>query len=822
MFLPGVPGRFRSLVAWLYVFGEPMANTYGTTWWQALQSGLILWVKVLSLFCLLGWVVSWLATALKERTVARGSWLDFAALGAVVLGVVTMLLRVLESTQRIPIYKIAGVYTVTLLTALCVAVFFLWIETALWSAIAKSGRRADYLVLVGIHLALLLGLAVAFEIRSAANTIAANSTIPPMTWNEALVVGARIGATYMGYVVLLRVALVVLGELFAIRARRLYSIAKLSVVESNRRMWAPWVVITVFLVVLAFTHWFLQPPRAAEVGRLYVGTLTLLCSLLLTVMVTLLTPLSLPQDIQSQTIYTVVSKPVRRIELIWGRMLGFMAIVTVLMAVFGVISLGYLSRTVGGTITATEQLAIKAAKQNKMTEARQLREQAEQIRTRMAARVPVYGSLTFLDSKGTPHLQGIDVGMEQSMREPRSHIEGATPATAIWSYGLILDPFVRQGGRARYLDCRIPADLLLTRDTVEGLLDQTYTLKARIAQAEQQQAAGGLTAAKVKELSDTITRAREELKQATDAYDSKKARADELDAQAAAAERAGKADAQSLRRQAAAQHSPRVPMEMTFNVYRTTKGRVGEPVYAEIEVTNPNLPPIPDVNPYRNIFPIREYYTNRLEIPSALFAGTRAVPAGREQLRIEVRCISPTQYLGMAQSDLFLLVQKGKFGWNFMKGLFGVWLQALVLTAIGVFAGTFLSWPVALLTTIAFFVAGQVAFSFLLEFSQQSLIGGGPFESLIRLLSHDNQMSELTPTLAVVTAKTLDALVMPVMSRLVFIVPNFSALDVTNTVADGFDVSWALIGVNTLLALAYALPFSIAAYFILKNREVAA
>ena len=80
----------------------------------------------------------------------------------------------------------------------------------------------------------------------------------------------------------------------AVRPRRLYAIARLSVYEANRRMWAPWVVITVFLLVLAFTHWFLQPPRPAEMGRLYVGTLTLLCSLLLTVMVTILTPLSLP------------------------------------------------------------------------------------------------------------------------------------------------------------------------------------------------------------------------------------------------------------------------------------------------------------------------------------------------------------------------------------------------------------------------------------------------------------------------------------------------------------------------------------------------
>ena len=134
----------------------------------------------------------------------------------------------------------------------------------------------------------------------------------------------------MGYVILVRILMLFSRELFAVRGRRLYSIAQLSVYEANRRMWAPWVVVIVFALVLAFTHWFLQPPRAAEMGRLFVATLTLLCSLLLTAMVTILVPLSLPNDIQQQTIYTVVSKPVRRLELIWGRMIGFMALVTVL------------------------------------------------------------------------------------------------------------------------------------------------------------------------------------------------------------------------------------------------------------------------------------------------------------------------------------------------------------------------------------------------------------------------------------------------------------------------------------------------------------
>jgi len=191
-------------------------------------------------------------------------------------------------------------------------------------------------------------------------------------------------------------------------------------------MWAPWVVVIVFALVLAFTHWFLQPPRAAEMGRLFVATLTLLCSLLLTAMVTILVPLSLPNDIQQQTIYTVVSKPVRRLELIWGRMIGFMALVTVLIVVFGGISLAYLWRTVGRTIQDTEAAAVKAQKEGRERDAVQLVEQADQLRSRMAARVPVKGSLSFLDSRGTPHAMGIDVGMEQSMKEPRSHIEGST------------------------------------------------------------------------------------------------------------------------------------------------------------------------------------------------------------------------------------------------------------------------------------------------------------------------------------------------------------------------------------------------------------
>ncbi len=798
---------------WLYLWGDPTVRT------NDLLGGVLTWLKAMGLVCLIGWLAYWLIVGLKERVVGRGRWYDYLGLLAIVLTPVCVMLREVEAAKRIPVYRIPhlSLGLTTLVALLCIALYVIWIEIAVGRTIRRFGRPLDLAVMFLLHVALLAGLAGGVLLQQkgflylAAQAQGARLT-SAITWREGLIYGARMSATFMGYVVFARVVAFFLVEFAALRGRRLYAIARLSVAEANRRMWAPWVVVTVFLLVLAFTHWFLQPPRPAEMGRLYVGTLTLLCSVLLTVMVTILTPLSLPTDIQQQTIYTVVSKPVRRLELIWGRMIGYMAIVTILIGVFGAISLVYLWRTVGYTIRDIDAQAAKAEKANRLTEAKLLREQADQRRTRMQARVPVKGSLSFLDSRGAPHAMGIDVGQEQSMREPRSHIEGATPSTAIWSFGIVPDPF-SPPGHPIPIDRRIPVQEFLRTGTTDAILDRVYELKAQIDSAKSLKSQPNVTAARIREIDAAMARNQAELDRSLAEYDSLRKRAEDLETQAAAAESEGNRDkSQQLRRESARISSPPLMVEMSFNVYRTTKGKIGEPVYAEIQAINPRTG-----REYAgDIFPIKEYYTNRVLLPAWILAGSGGA------LRIEIRCLSPTQYLGMAESDLYLLLPPGNFGVNYMKGLFGVWLQAMVLTAIGVCAGTFLSWPVALLTTIAFFVAGQLAFSFLVDFTRQAILGGGPFESLIRLLTHDNQMSELTPTAGVLLAKTLDSLVMPLMSLLVYIVPNFQALDVSNMVADGFAVSWRLIGINTLLALAYALPFSLVGFVVLRNREVAA
>jgi hypothetical protein len=820
--VPAAPDpTLLKFLKWMVVWGDPSVTISSS--WTPFHLGstpitidwgpLVTFFKIVGLFSLLGWVGGWVVGGVKDRGVRKAKWLDLAALISILGLLSAVTVGQLEVTKRIGSVHLMGFSLATLIAIPFALVEFIWIERALWVTISRLGKVVDLVVLGLMHLALLAGVGCGVMLTSSGNG--------HFLWAEGILYGVRLGGTYMGLVVLGRILCLMAVELVSIRARRLYAIAKLSVIEANRRMWAPWVVLVVFGVILAFTHWFLQPPeqRPAEVGRLYIDTLMVLCSLLITVLVSVLSPISLPQDIQNQTIYTVVSKPVRRLELVWGRMIGFMGLVTVLVIVFGGISLIYLQRNVGGTIKETEKQA-EALAQTDPRRSAQLTEQADQLRTRMSARKPINGSLTFFDSKGNPKLKGIDVGQDTGeTREPRSHIEGATPATAKWDYGIIPDPY---NPRA-FIDRRIPVDDLLKVGTIEYLENQALIREYGLDAMAQGQIPARNEAEKARMVAD-MPKVRTEVEAFRLESQKKQRQEQEFVTKADAAEKAGKPDeAQALRDEAAALHSPPVQLEMTFTIYRTTKGRVGEPVYAELEVVNPNsesqpgriVPRITQA-PFRSIFPIREYYTNKQLVPASYLVGSNGA------LRVEVRCISPTQYLGMAERDLYILQQRGNFGWNFAMGLVGIWLQAMVLTAIGVFAGTFLSWPMALLTTLAFYIAGQVAFTFFRDIAFQSLIGGGPFESLIRLVTHDNQMTELSPTLAVVVAKTLDALTMPVLTRLAYIVPNFGAMDVTNTVAEGFEVDWKLMVGNLFLALAYALPFSIGGYFILKNREVAA
>src|SRR5208282_110616 len=110
------------------------------------------------------------------------------------------------------------------------------------------------------------------------------------------------------------------------------------------------------------------------------------------------------------------------------------------------------------------------------------------------------------------------------------------------------------------------------------------------------------------------------------------------------------------------------------------------------------------------------------------------------RLQIIVQCLEPQQYYGMAQPDLYIRAADNSFAWNFTKGYLGIWLQMALVIGLGVMFSTFLSGPVALLATMFVIIAGLFS-GYLVELAGGKMVGGGPFESMERIMTQDNMIS---------------------------------------------------------------------------------
>ena len=134
-----------------------------------------------------------------------------------------------------------------------------------------------------------------------------------------------------------RVVIGGLKELPRVSPRRVFALAKLAVQESIRLR--VWVVLVVFVVFLALASWFFGS-ESTQPARLLLSFVYFLISFLVILVTLFLSTFSLPTDIKNKTIYTVVTKPVHASEIVLGRILGFTAVGTVLLAVMAV--LGYI------------------------------------------------------------------------------------------------------------------------------------------------------------------------------------------------------------------------------------------------------------------------------------------------------------------------------------------------------------------------------------------------------------------------------------------------------------------------------------------------
>lgn len=536
---------------------------------------------------------------------------------------------------------------------------------------------------------------------------------------------------------------------------RVWALARLAIQEAIRRNVL--MVLALFALVVLFAGWFLDP-TSVDPAKLYVGFILGATSFLACTVTLVLAVFSLPADIKSKAIQTVVTKPVHAGEIVLGRFLGFAIVGSVLLAVMGVVGWAFVVRSVqhthalpssslrevrddedkptgfeGRTGAAMEHRhdVVLDASGNGTTEStkgHRHRVTARQSGSEVVydigppegileARRPVRGQLRFLDREGRPAAKGISVGQEWGYRQ---YIEGGSAAAGIWTFSGI-----EEG------------------DFPDGL-----------------------------------------------------------------------------------------PLEMNIRVFRTHKGIITRGIHGTIQLRNP-------ANYLRSeALPIvAKEAIDDLWIPrklSVVLADGRVKEADLykdfvSDGRVEVwlQCLEPSQYYGVAQADFYLRAGDGSFAANYFKSCLGAWFSMLIVTALGVLFSTFLSAPVALIASLSMLLVGQfrdfIAQLFESQVTGDSKLvpGGGPIESLYRIVTQMSITIDLDPTPAVQAMKLADTVLLAPMRVAAGLFPSLTALGTSNFVADGFDIPFDLIGAHAMETLGYVLAFCVAATFCLRAREVA-
>jgi hypothetical protein len=548
------------------------------------------------------------------------------------------------------------------------------------------------------------------------------------------------------------------SELFKTSPRRVWAIARLAIKESIRRRVI--VALAIYIVILLFAGWFLQTGYR-EPGKLFFSVVLTATTYLVLMISLLISAFSLPNDFKSKTIYTVVTKPVRAGDIVFGRILGFTIVGTVLLAIMGACSALFVWRMLDHTHmvrveslenvydgnnkvvgkkgrTSTDQshyhdIEIEVDENGKETGGLALstNEHEHTItatqrggetvydvsgpRGLLRARVPYYGKLTYLDRKGVDVPKGISVGNEWTYR---SFIEGGTPAAAIWTFSGIKESSLRK--------------------------DQ--------------------------------------------------------------------------------QGAEIFPLELVVRVFRTYKGNIEKGIQGIVQLRNPDNKAIrsepwtftakdASINTFDWARTLNDADQKQIDLLKDL-----VTPDGR--VEVIVQCLDRAQYYGFAQPDCYVRLPDGSPLWNFVKAQTTIWIQMVLVIAIGVTCSTLVNAPVAMMFTISFITLGFFR-TFFVDVAIGKQVGGGPVESLYRIVTQMNQISPLPETLGTSLIGRIDDVLQVAMQSLAFLLPDFRSFSTVDYVAYGYDIPMNQLAQDMLVCGAYLLGLFVIGYFFLRTREVA-
>jgi hypothetical protein len=200
------------------------------------------------------------------------------------------------------------------------------------------------------------------------------------------------------------------NDLLRLSARRIGAVASLTVKESLRKK--ALAVLVVFIVLFLMAGFFLRSPDASQdmPAKPFIAFVLTTIRWMCLPVALLLACWGLPTDIKDRSLHTVVTKPVRRSEVVIGRILGYCLITTMFVGLMSVVGYVFIIRSV-----------------------------PERSKEQLVSRVPLYGTLVFrgrdgelsYDQADPTRNAGVNVG---DMWTFRSYIEGGTKGSATWTF----------------------------------------------------------------------------------------------------------------------------------------------------------------------------------------------------------------------------------------------------------------------------------------------------------------------------------------------------------------------------------------------------
>ncbi len=585
--------------------------------------------------------------------------------------------------------------------------------------------------------------------------------------------------------------------------RRIFAIAGLAIKEAIRRR----VILVAFLIFalsLLFGGWFIGGGEHPD--RVYINFVMWGTQLLILMLVMLISAFSLPDDIRNKTIYTVSTKPVRISEIVLGRIVGFAILGTGLLAVMGIISLLFVWRG----LSHTHQIAVNDGGQVEF-------QPVDRLATgHRASDNAISGTTTLFDS-GHRHyvevvedVRGIDDPppadtesiLSQETRGDKivyqrlqvMHASGHSHNVAVTGKGeaAVYDFSDAKG----FFRARKPkyAEMLVFFDRQgepkrEGMsTGDEWTYLGFID--------GGITLSRAEYLFNNFS-------------------ADDFSS------------------------TDVLPLELKLGVYRSHKGDINTRIRAGLQIesfTGENETALPrrfrsEVMEFETEEDIIQVKGIPRKIPGQIYGPEGELiesgiydlfddfaPNGR--LKLTVRCMDQSQYLGMARASVYFRLTDRPYWLNFARGYIGIWMQMMIVICLGVSLSTFLSSPVTMLGTVCAIIFGFFSES-IKKLTVPEVSGGGPVESFYRLVTQKNQEEALSRSLSVDAMEQIDKLFISMVGAVTRIVPDFSRLDFSDFLTYGYFVDNDRLAVAFLISFAFCTGLTLMGYFCLKTRELA-